>query len=76
MRVYAFGLEEHTYGSAGANLSNTYYYLLGGRLLGALDGNGTTFYLTDALGNLVSEFNNAAGGASLKSNQLFHCTTP
>jgi RHS repeat-associated protein len=69
--VYVFGLEEHQYGGAGANQWNTYYYALAGRLLGALDGNGTQFYLTDALGSLVSAFTNAAGGAALKGNQLF-----
>ena len=50
---------------------DTYYYSLGGRLLGSLDSNGTQFYLTDALGSLVSAFTNAAGGAALKGNQLF-----
>jgi hypothetical protein len=42
-----------------------------GKLLGSLDGNGTQFYLVDALGSLISDFTNAAGGAALKGNQLF-----
>jgi len=69
--VYAFGLEEHNYSGAGAHQNDTYYYSLGGRLLGALDGNGTTFYLTDTLGSILASFNNAAGGASVKGNQVF-----
>ncbi len=59
--TYPFGSEEHQYSSTGSNQWNIYYYFLGGRLLGALDGNGTQFYLTDALGSLVSAFNNCAG---------------
>ena len=69
--TYPFGLEEHQYSGAGSNQWNVYYYSLGGRLLGSLDGNGTQFYLSDALGSVVSDFTNAAGGASLKGNQLF-----
>src|SRR5713101_6622072 len=71
MIVYAFGLEEHNYSGAGAHQNDTYYYSLGGRQLGALDGNGTTFYLTDTLGSILASFNNAAGGASVKGNQVF-----
>ena len=71
MTVYAFGLEEHQYSGSGGNQGNTYYYSLAGRLLGSLDSNGTQFYLTDALGSVVSAFTNAAGGAALKGNQLF-----
>ncbi len=48
-----------------------YYYFLAGHLLGSLDSNGTQFYLSDAQGSLVSSFNNASGGAVMKSNQLF-----
>ncbi len=69
--TYPFGSEEHQYSSTGSNQWNIYYYFLGGRLMGALDGNGTQFYLVDALGSLVSAFNNSQGGAALKSNQLF-----
>ncbi len=71
MIVYAFGLEEHNYSGAGAHQNDTYYYSLGGRLLGALDSNGTTFYLTDTLGSILASFSNAAGGASVKGNQVF-----
>ena len=69
--TYPFGIEEHQYSGAGANQSNTSYYFLAGHLLGSLDSNGTQFYLTDAQGSLVSSFTNAAGGATMKSNQLF-----
>src|SRR5712692_8039002 len=69
--TYPFGIEEHQYSGAGANQQNVYYYFLAGRLLGSLDSNGTKFYLTDAQGSLVSSFTNAAGGATMKSNQLF-----
>jgi RHS repeat-associated protein len=71
MTVYAFGLEEHSYTGSGTLLSSTYYYTLAGRLIGALDANGTTFYLTDALGSLLASFTNTANSASLKSNQLY-----
>jgi YD repeat-containing protein len=60
--TYPFGIEEHQYSGSGSNQSNIYYYFLAGRLLGSLDGNGTQFYLTDALGSLVSAFTNAAVG--------------
>jgi len=71
MTVYAFGLEEHSYSGSGTLLSSTYYYSLAGRLIGALDSSGTTFYLTDALGSLLASFSNTANSASLKSNQLY-----
>jgi RHS repeat-associated protein len=69
--TYPFGIEEHQYNGSGSNQWNVSYYFLAGRLLGSLDGNGTQFYLVDALGSLVSDFNKAAGGAALKGNQLF-----
>ncbi len=71
LTVYAFGLEEHVYSSTGTNQWNTYYYSLGGQLLGSLDGNGTRFYLTDTLGSILANITNAAGGASVKGNQVF-----
>jgi RHS repeat-associated protein len=71
LTVYAFGLEEHVYNSAGANQSNTYYYNLGGHLIGALTSAGTQFYLTDALGSVVSTFSDAAGSAMLLGNQAY-----
>jgi hypothetical protein len=58
--TYPFGIEEHQYSGSGSNQWNVSSYFLAGQLLGSLDGNGTQFYLTDA-----------AGGASLKGNQLF-----
>ena len=69
--TYPFGIEEHQYSGSGSNQWNVYYYFLAGQLLGSLDGNGTQFYLVDALGSIVSDFNNAAGAAALKGNQLF-----
>ncbi len=69
--TYPFGIEEHQYSGSGTNQSNTYYYFLAGHLLGSLDSNGTEFYLSDAQGSLISSFTNAAGGATMKSNQLF-----
>ncbi len=71
MTVYAFGLEEHSYTGSGTLLSSTYYYSLAGKLIGALDASGTTFYLTDALGSLLASFSNTANSAALKSNQLY-----
>jgi RHS repeat-associated protein len=69
--TYPFGIEEHQYSGTGSNQWNIYYYYLAGRSLGSLGGNGTQFYLTDRLGSIVSAFNNAQGGANMKSNQLF-----
>ncbi len=69
--TYAFGLEEHTYTSAGASTGNLYYYFRGGRLIGSFDGTNTIFYLTDALGSIVSTFSNTATTAAVKGNQLF-----
>src|SRR5258708_3726198 len=71
MTVYPFGVEEHLYSGTGTNQSNTYYYFLGTRLIGDLDANGTYFLLTDALGSILSDISWAAGGASVKGNQVF-----
>ncbi len=71
MIVYAFGLEEHSYGGAGAHQSDTYYYTLGGRLIGSFDGTNVTFYLTDALGSVLSSVSNVASSAAVKGNQVF-----
>ncbi|HLZ64501.1 MAG TPA: hypothetical protein VKR06_46830 [Ktedonosporobacter sp.] len=71
--TYPFGIEEHLYSGSGTSQSNTYYYFLAGHLLGSLDGNGTQFYLTDALGSLVSSFTNAAGGAGMRAT---NCLAP
>ncbi len=71
MTVYPFGLEEHLYSGSGSNQFNTYYYSLGGQLIGDLNPNSTYFLLTDALGSVVSTINWSAGGASVQGNQLF-----
>ncbi|HEV2580015.1 MAG TPA: RHS repeat-associated core domain-containing protein, partial [Ktedonobacteraceae bacterium] len=69
LTVYAFGLEDHVYSGAGTNQGNTYYYSLAGHLIGALDSSGTTFYLTDALGSILTSFTNASGSAAVKGEQ-------
>ncbi len=71
MTVYAFGLEEHSYGGAGVHKGDLYYYSVGSRLLGASDGTNTTFYLTDTLGSVLASFSSAAGIAAIKGNQMF-----
>ena len=69
--IYPFGLEEHQYSGSGTNQSNTYYYSLAGHLIGSLDGTGTMFYLTDALGSILTSFTNIANSASVKGEQDF-----
>ncbi len=77
--VYAFGLEEHQYsysgsGSSATNTGNTYYYTLGGQLLGTLSGTATlstSFLLTDTLGSVVSSISNTAGAAAILGNQEY-----
>jgi len=71
LTVYAFGLEEHVYDASGNNTGNTYYYTLGGRLVGKSDGSHTQYYLTDALGSVLSTFSNTAGTATLLGNQAY-----
>jgi RHS repeat-associated protein len=71
MMVYAFGREEHQYSGSGTNQANTYYYFLGGTLIGDLNANGTYFLLTDGLGSILSTISWAAGGAAVQGNQLF-----
>src|SRR5260370_1216690 len=71
LTVYAFGLEEHVYSSTGTNHSTTYYYSLHRQLLGSLHVNPPPFYLTDTLGSILANITNAAGGASVKGNQVF-----
>ncbi len=71
LTTYAVGLEEHAYTSAGTSTSNLYYYFLGGKLIGSFDGTNTIFYLTDALGSVVSTFSNTSNTAAIKGNQLF-----
>jgi RHS repeat-associated protein len=72
--TYAFGLEEHLYGATGINTGNTYYYNLGGRLIGALTGITTLtpqFFLTDALGSVLATFSATAGSAAVLGNQVY-----
>src|SRR5579883_2835226 len=69
--VYAFGLEEHVYSSSGTPQSSTYYYAIGGRLIGELQGSTTQFFLTDALGSILTTFNAVAGSAAVQGNQLY-----
>ena len=72
--TYAFGLEEHLYGATGTNTGNTYYYSLGGRLIGALTGITTLtpqFFLTDALGSIAATFSATAGSAAVLGNQVY-----
>ncbi len=75
LTVYAFGLEEHQYsysgsGSSDTNTSNTYYYSLGGHLIGLNNGS-TNFLFTDALGSVVASISNTANSASVKGNQIY-----
>ncbi|GCF07609.1 RHS repeat-associated core domain-containing protein [Dictyobacter arantiisoli] len=71
LTVYAFGLEEHTYDSSGNATGNTYYYSLGGHLLGKSDGTTTQFYLTDGLGSVVETMTNTANAATVLGNQTY-----
>ena len=71
MTVYAFGLEEHLYSGTGTNQGNTYYYSLGGRLLGSLDANGTVFYMTDTLGSVLASFTNGRWGLAQGQSGLW-----
>ena len=45
--------------------------MLGGRLLGQYNGVTTQFYLTDALGSVVSTFEDTAGSAVILGNQAY-----
>lgn len=73
--TYAFGLEEHTYSGTGTLQSNTYYYSLGGRLIGDLTGSSsplsTNLFFTDALGSVLATFSNTAGSAAVLGNQVY-----
>jgi RHS repeat-associated protein len=77
--VYVFGQEEHTYSfdSSGTltSQSQTYYYNLGGSLLGALEVNGsssaTDSLLTDMLGSVLATITNTVNSASVVGNQLY-----
>src|SRR5579885_507798 len=67
----SFGLEEHVYSSNGTPQSSTSYYTLGGRLVGALTGSTTQFFLTDALGSVLTTFTAIANTAAVQGNQLY-----
>jgi hypothetical protein len=55
-------MEEHHYSSSGTNQWNTYYYSLGGRLIGEMNANNTYFLLTDTLGSILASISWSAGG--------------
>ena len=71
MTVYAFGLEEHRYSGSGVNQGNTYYYTLGGMLIGEFDGATTNMFLTDALGSVIETISAAPNGATVQGNQVY-----
>ncbi len=73
MTVYAFGLEEHLYSGSGVLQSNgnTYYYSLGGMLVGESTGTNTNMFLTDALGSVLETISAAANTASVQGNQVY-----
>ncbi len=71
MTIYAFGLEEHSYSGSGVNQGNTYYYSLGGMLIGEFDGTNTNMFLTDALGSVIETISAAANSASVQGNQVY-----
>lgn len=71
MTVYAFGLEEHGYDGTGNNQSNVYYYVLGNLPIGELNGTNTPFFLTDALGSILSTFSATSGSAAVQGNQVY-----
>ncbi|HVB25333.1 MAG TPA: RHS repeat-associated core domain-containing protein, partial [Ktedonobacteraceae bacterium] len=69
--VYAFGLEEHLYDGSGNLQSSTYYYSLGGRLIGELTASGTSMLLSDPLGSVLVSFSNLAGSAAVQANRVY-----
>jgi YD repeat-containing protein len=71
MTVYAFGREEHRYTGAGVNQGSTYYYSLGGHLIGESSGTNTTMFLTDGLGSVVTTISATAGSAAVLGNQVY-----
>jgi len=74
LTVYAFGLEEYQYSGTGTLQNQTYYYSLGGRLVGELTGLTTlttNVILTDALGSVMAAFSNTVGAAKLSDNQVY-----
>src|SRR6266851_6717446 len=73
MTVYAFGLEEHLYSGSGVHQSNgdTYYYMLGGMLVGESTGTNTNMFLTDALGSVIETISATANSAAVQGNQVY-----
>lgn len=71
MTVYAFGLEEHLYSGSGVHQSDTYYYSLGGMLIGEFDGANTNMFLTDALGSVIETISATANTAAVQGNQVY-----
>src|SRR5258708_39788033 len=70
LTVYAFRREEPSYTSTGTNQGNTYYYTLGGHLVGKSAGGSTTFYQTDLLGRVVSDLSQTARTAAINRNAV------
>src|SRR5262249_39082133 len=71
MTVYAFGVEEHLYSGSGVNQGNTYYYMLGGHLVGGATGTNTNTFLTGALGSVITTISATAGSAAVQGNQAY-----
>jgi len=74
MTVYAFGLEEHRYSGSGVHQvvgGDTYYYSLGGMLIGEFDGTNTNMFLTDALGSVIEAISATANSAAVQGNQVY-----
>jgi len=71
MTVYAFGLEEHLYTGSGVHQSDTYYYMLGGMLIGESTGSNTNMFLTDALGSVIETISATANTATVQGNQVY-----
>src|SRR5579863_9920386 len=69
--VDAFGSEEHLYSGTGVNQGNTYYYSLGGHLIGESNGSSTNMFLTDALGSVITTMSATAGSAAVQRNQAY-----
>ena len=71
MRVYAFGLEEHTYAAKGRHTSDLYYYALGGRLLGSWTPVPTPSLLDRYIGQRAGHFQQTDHSAAIAGNQVF-----
>ena len=71
--TYAFGSVEHLYSGTGASQGSTYYYSLGGMLIGELLSvtGSTNFFMTDGLGSVMATFSNLANSAVVQGNQVY-----